>query len=154
MRGAEIRRVERLVAGALTIASLSGVLSAKAQVPPQPDHLTCYSIVKDTNSPKEVKVRLVHPQFHDNQSCGITSTQATLLCAPTEKFSESNRQGDDPRGGPLNPNTDYLCYKLACGEVATRNLRVDDQFNNVANRVVQIKLDTFLCAPAKKRLLP
>jgi hypothetical protein len=58
-------------------------------------------------------------------------------------------KGNDPRGRQAE---DFLCYQMTCpGPI--RNIRVNDQFNVVQNRVVRIQNAQLFCAPTNKQVV-
>jgi hypothetical protein len=125
----------------LLIVPAGGVLG---QQQPEADHLKCFSVTKDELERLKIRVDLFTPQFRDEEGC-VAITPAVLFCAPSEKFSETSPEGDDPRGGALE--TDFLCYRVFCRPPAQLTAMVDDQF---AQRSIELGRTRLLCTPAVK----
>ena len=51
---------------------------------PNPDHLKCYKVAKDSNPRTKEIVNLFNEQFGEEKECKLV-TKAPLFCAPTLK---------------------------------------------------------------------
>jgi hypothetical protein len=146
-------RIHLWIFAIVLLLAPSGV--ALGQVVVDPDHLKCYQ-VKDAQKGR-VKVDLITPQFGDlglEKEC-VVSTHATLFCAPTAKCitdATGAQRCDDPNFPPLNPDQDFLCYKVRCPNPVTRRLKVFDQFSP-DGREIGIEKAKLLCTPARKEIL-
>lgn len=137
----------------------SGIASAQQVFPT--DHLKCYNVVRDENKGAIKIDRLLTPQFAPlglgiERECTINS-KAALLCAPSQKcLTPNDTICRDPNHSPqgIDPNIDYLCYKLRCPDTLNEKVRVFDQFSPTGGRLIEIKNEKMLCTPTRKELLP
>ena len=125
---------------------LTGPLARAAN--PDPDHLKCYRVVADSSPDNTEIVNLFNEQFGEEKDCALV-TQGAFFCAPTEKFSRTSPDGDDPRGQALK--SDFLCYKVKCPKSGKRDILVNDQFGQ---RVLTVKAAQLLCTPTRKAFPP
>ena len=124
-------------------ASLMTGSLVHAGTTPQPDHLKCYKVAKDTNPRETEIVRLFNQQFPPETECKLI-IKAPLFCAPTVK-NDSN----DDRGPALT--TDFLCYKVTCPKQEEINVLANDQFGF---RQITIDDARLLCTPTVKSTTP